>query len=439
MITAKLLIAAYAVLIALPPALALGFGDARTEEFNLLEDLGKVFALMGVTILLLQPILAARIKWLERPFGQDMLIRFHRNMAILALVLLAAHPVLIAAGKDAWFLLYSMDLPWKVLAGRLALILLALTAVAGLAFQKLPLTFERWRLGHDLGSLALLAVLMAHVMAISDNVRESPLVAIFPALFAVSLGLLFWQRIARPGLLARKAWSVTKVTPETGDVTSITLAPYPGKGFSHLPGQFAFVTLMRGRGLPQEEHHFTITSPPGRGGAITCTIKACGDFTRTIRQTRPGDAAAVHGPFGRFSHVLRPEEKRLVFIAGGIGVTPIMGMLRGMRQAGQWRPCTLLFANKSEKDIVFKVELDAMAADLPGFKVVHVLSRPGEGWTGETGRIDAETIKRHATPFTPDTGWYLCGPEGLTASAMKSLSAMGVCPCRMHREIFRFI
>lgn len=439
MIAGKLLIATYATLLALPPALALGLGEGMTEEFNLFEDLGKAFALIGVMILLLQPILAARLKWMERPFGQDMLIRFHRNMAVLALFLLAAHPVLLAAGKDAWLLLYSMDLPWYVLAGRAALILLALTAVAGLAFQKLPLTFERWRMGHDLGAPVLLTVFMAHVMIISGNVRETPLVVIFPALFAVSIGVLVWQRIARPGLLAREAWSVQAVTQETHDVTSITLAPYPGKAFSHLPGQFVFVTLMRGRGLPQEEHHFTISSPPGLDGIISCTIKASGDFTRTIKQTRPGDAVAVHGPFGRFSHVLLPEEKRLVFIAGGIGITPIMGMLRSMRQAGQWRPSTLLYANKNEKDIVFKNELDTLALELPGLKVVHVLSKPGEGWTGETGRIDAEMIKRHATPFTPDTGWYLCGPEGLTGSAMKSLSAMGVCACRIHREIFRFL
>jgi len=438
-ITDKLLIAAYALLLALPPALALGFGDARTEEFNLLEDLGKVFALMGVTILLLQPILAARIKWLERPFGQDMLIRFHRNMAVVALGLLASHPLLIAAGEDKWFILYSIDLPWYVFAGRAALLFTFFTVAGSLAFRKLPLSFERWRLVHGLAAPLTFLLFMSHVMVISDNVRQSPIVVILPALFAVSVAVLLWHRVLRPARLAREAWSVKAVAPEARDVTSITLAPYPGAGFSHLPGQFAFVTLMRGRGLPVEEHHFTISSPPGPDKAIRMTIKASGDFTRTIRQTRPGDLAAVDGPYGRFSHVLHPDEKRLVFIAAGIGITPIMGMLASMRQAGAFRPSTLIYANREEQDIALRSELDELAEELPGLKLVHVLSRPVDGWTGEKGRIGPELIKRHAFPITPDTGWYLCGPEAMTNSVMATLSAMGVARERMHREIFHFI
>jgi ferredoxin-NADP reductase len=196
---------------------------------------------------------------------------------------------------------------------------------------------------------------------------------------------------------------------------------------------------MRGRGLPEEEHHFTISSAPNPNGAVTSTIRNIGDFTATVCDTKPGDSARVHGPFGRFSHTLHPEEKRVVFIAGGIGITPVMSMLRHMRDVGWPKPALLIYANSSRDKIVFRDEIDAMHENINGFKAVHVLSRPDDGWEGETGHVDRELIERHAAPFTPDTGWYLCGPQGLMESAISDLEALGVPEKRMHREIFRFI
>jgi predicted ferric reductase len=441
MIRGRLLIAAYALVLSVPPALVLGFGGGHGhehEEANFVLSLGKAFALEGAVILLLQPILAARFKWLERPFGQDMVIRFHRNMAILAACLLILHPVLVAAGEDAWFILTSIELPWYVWAGKIALLLLLANAALSLGFKRLPYSFETWRLGHDVLGPAMLAVLLAHALAIGPDVQNTPLVVFFPALFAVSAGLFVWHRILRPAHLARFPWTVTNVEAETEEVTSITMAPYPGAGYAHLPGQFHFIKLLRGRGLPEEEHHFTISSAPNSNGTVTSTIKSSGDFTSTVRETKPGDQAVVHGPFGRFSNLVHPEEKRLVFIAGGIGVTPVMSMLRDMRDNNRQRPATLIYANRHEEEIVFRKELDSLAGELPNFEVVHVLSRPNDAWAGESGHVDADLIKRHTT-FTDDTGWYLCGPEGLIDAVISALESMGVPKNRMHREIFRFI
>jgi ferredoxin-NADP reductase len=107
------------------------------------------------------------------------------------------------------------------------------------------------------------------------------------------------------------------------------------------------------------------------------TIKESGDFTSTIGRIKPGDLAAVHGPFGRFSHALHPECDDLVFVAAGIGITPLMSMLRYMRDRGERHRVLLVYANRGTADIVFRSELDLIeSGGFPALKTIHVLSRP---------------------------------------------------------------
>lgn len=113
-----------------------------------------------------------------------------------------------------------------------------------------------------------------------------------------------------------------------------------------------------------------------------------GDFTSTIKETRAGDRAAVHGAFGRFSYALHPEERDLVFIAGGIGITPLISMLRHMRDTRDDRSVLLFYANPAEDRIVLRRELEEIENGRhPMLKLVHALSHPDEGWSGERGQI----------------------------------------------------
>ena len=162
-----------------------------------------------------------------------------------------------------------------------------------------------------------------------------------------------------------------------------------------MPGQFQFVTFLASEGLPAEEHHFTIASSPALAGSHTSTIKASGDFTAQIDKVKPGDPVAIEAPFGRFSHVFYPESQDLVFIAGGIGITPLMSNLRHMRDTGTRRRVLLLYVNRGEADIVFKEELDHMAGkEAPQLEIVHVLTQPGSNGQGESGRLDREKLSR---------------------------------------------
>jgi ferredoxin-NADP reductase len=137
---------------------------------------------------------------------------------------------------------------------------------------------------------------------------------------------------------------------------------------------------------------------------------------------------------------LHPDEKDLVFIAGGIGITPLMGMLRHMRDTKSTLPVLLFYANKDEEEITFHTELaEIERGTYPKLKVVHCLSSPAKGWKGETGRIDRERIERWCGKTIKEKAFYICGPPGLLESTIANLRALGVPDGRMHIEIFSFL
>jgi predicted ferric reductase len=437
MVGALLRIFLYTTLVLLPVVAASFLGES-TPGF--LHEAAKNMALAGFTILVLQVVLAARIKWIERAFGFDILVRFHQHMAVFALLMLLIHPLLLAWSGGGWRLLIGLDLPWYIWAGKATLLLLVLNAVASLYRRRLRLTFGQWRSLHAVTGPLIIAAAFAHSWVVGDDLETSTLRTIWAVMLCAAVPVFLYHKFYRPLRLKSRAFRVVEVQPEAEDVHTVKMAPPEGEDVpDYLPGQFHFITFYRGRGLPVEEHHWTISSPPTEKGFVSSTIKSLGDFTSTIWMTRPGDRAAVHSAFGRFSYLLHPEERDLVFVAGGIGITPLMSMLRHMRDTGDDRSVLLLYANRTEEQIVFRKELDAIeTGDHPDLRVVHVLSRPGEGWQGETGHIDRDRIAHHCGE-TEGKVFYICGPPALRESAISGLRELGVPDRALRLEIFSFL
>lgn len=413
----------------------------HTTPEGVIYQAGRHFALLGIMILALQAILAARIKWIEKPFGLDILIRFHKHMAIFSAALLLLHPLLLAAGGAGWRLIIGLDVPWYIWLGKAALILLL--ANAALSHYQLPLKvkFETWRTVHDILGPVIIVSAFVHSWIVGDDLETAALKALWILMAALAVLVFAHHRFARPYRLKSNPWQIAEVREETKDVWTVKLAPPEGrKIYDYLPGQFHFVTFYRERNLPQEEHHWTISSSPTEKGYVASTIKALGDFTATMGETRVGDKAAVHGAFGRFSYVLHPEEGDLVFLAGGIGITPLMSMLRHMRDRRDTRSVLLLYANKKEQRIVFRDELcEIEKGKFPRLKVIHVLSDPEEGWTGETGRVNPEKIQRFCGKDLSGKIFYVCGPPGMIKTVIAGLENLGVPDRRIRLEIFSFL
>ena len=411
------------------------------EPGGIITDVGRNFALTGFMILVLQFLIAARVKWIEKAFGLDILLRFHKYIAVSALCLLLIHPLLLAQGVYGWELIYSLNQPWPIWAGRIALIMLIGIVLISIYQVKISLSFEKWRFGHNISAPAILILGFIHSWYIGVDLELVQVQIIWVVALILAIIVFVYHRIIRPKLLKRKAYTVKEVIPETGDVWTVKMTPPEGRKIEeYMPGQFHFLTFFRDPTLPVEEHHWTISSSPAQKDFISSTIKAIGDFTSTIGQTRPGDTVAVHGSFGRFSHMFHPEDKDLVFLVGGIGITPVMAMLRYMRDTRDNRSVLLMYANRSEDQIVFRDELDEMAKGKhPDLTLVHVLSRPDEKWEGEKGHMDREKIEKYCGRDLQEKTFYICGPLKMSEKLIAVLLDMGIPKKRMRREIFSFI
>jgi predicted ferric reductase len=404
-----------------------------TSDHTRTQEVGIGCAAVGLAILALQLVITARLRWVEAPFGLDVLLVFHRVMALLATAALLAHPVLLAWGEQ-WPLLMGLRVPWAIWVGRASLTLLLAQVLVSLSRRIVRLPHERWRRLHNVFAPTILGLGYIHILAGSDDAHGGGLV-VWSALMALAFGCWLYSLVVRPRLLLRRPFRVMEVKPEAPHVWTLTLKAHTKRPFLFVPGQFQFLRL-HGAEVSAEEHPFSIASSPTRPGWISVTIKESGDFTARIGRVRPGDGATVHGPFGRFSHTLHPGQGRLVFVAAGVGITPFMSMLRYMRDRREPLSVLLVYASRSPADVVFADELQAIeAGGFPKLRVVHVLSGASASWVGETGRLDAERLAR-LSGGVEGRAFYLCCPPSMMAGLARGLRRMGVHPSRIHTDQF---
>ena len=411
------LIFCYLLLLAAPSSLTLLCAEDWPGQDPIVRT-GTVLLLIVFPVLALQPVLSARLRVLDRSFGLDTVYLFHKIMGMTAGATILCSVVFQAAGVR----------PWTFLGIASAVLLFAVVLTAFL-FQELRMSYEAWRRLHNVLVLAALTAVFVQAFLAVPRTGMRTVLALY---YAAGAAAYLHHRILGPITRQKYLYRVDSVEQVTHNVWNLTLKPPENRErFDFLPGQFQFLTFDQGRG---EEHPFTISSSPALPGAHTATIKASGDFTKGIGKVRPGALLAVQAPFGRFSYLLHPEENEIIFIAGGIGITPVISMLRHMRDSAADKDVQLLYANNTEDDIVFRNELEELASrKTPHLRVTHVLSRPDAGWTGERGHIDWPMIEKYVGKDARAKAYYLCGPPPLMHALTTTLLEHGV-PSRQVRS-----
>jgi len=236
-----------------------------------------------------------------------------------------------------------------------------------------------------------------------------------------------------------KTWKVKRTERESEDVTSVFLdAPDKDSFRERKAGQFATIRVMGPEGW-SEPHPFTISCSP-EDKELRLTIKRAGDFTSAIQSIEPGSEVMFQGPFGRFLEGIDDQEE-IVFIAGGVGITPFLSALRHFRDTDAPNRVTLFWANKTLDDAFNRGELEDMTRHMD-LRVVHVLSREdpprhseAEGRVRfEKGHICRETLQRHT--ISPTAAFYLCGPPKMQEHVIEALKHCGVDQDKVHCEGF---
>ncbi|MBW3560059.1 MAG: oxidoreductase, partial [Proteobacteria bacterium] len=162
-----------------------------------------------------------------------------------------------------------------------------------------------------------------------------------------------------------------------------------------------------------------------------------GDFTATIKAVEPGEVVYLDAPYGVFS-IDRHPAPGYGFVVGGIGITPVMSMLRSMSARGDRRPLWLFYGSASEDEIVYREEIDAMRERL-ALTVVHILEKPSDAWSGETGFVTREILARHLPGNRAALRYFLCGPTPMIAAAERALRELGVPADHMQSELFELV
>jgi predicted ferric reductase len=389
-------------------------------------------AMMGV-----QFFLTARFRRATAPYGIDLIYFFHRYLAVIALLLVLAHAAIAIVVNPVFMRAFDpFRAPRHLFAGVLSAGALIALVASSLWRKQIRFGYDAWRVTHVVLAIAAAGLAVVHVHGVDYYVAAPWAFRVWAFIVSTWVAVVLHVRLVKPWRLYTRPYRVASVTAERGSAWTVAVEPVGHGGFTFEPGQFAWLTL-RHSPFAMREHPFSISSAPQADGRLEFTIKELGDFTRTIGQIAPGETAYVDGPYGAFS-VDRYRAPGCVFIGGGIGMAPLMSMLRALAARGDRRPHLLFVANSRWERSTFREAVAGLAGQLD-LRVVHVLEEPPEGWTGETGYVTREMLERHLSGDRADLQYFVCGPQPMIDAIERALYQLGVPLERSHSELFDLV
>jgi predicted ferric reductase len=378
---------------------------------------GAAFGLAAMSAIALQGALAGGARSARSPFAASFVLRAHRRIGLLALGLVVAHiALLVVSDPGTLALLAFPSAPWRAQAGAVGLVGLLGLCATSLWRRPLRLPYGAWRAGHLALAGAVAGGTCAHVVGVAAHLRVPALAWAALASLALALAAALHLRVVRPRAVAARPYRVRALRPERGGATTLELEADGHAGHAFRPGQFAWLRL---DGVPCSlgERPFSVASSASRTATPAFTLRARPATAARLRALAVGDRVLLDGPHGGL-RAARPDAG-WVLVAGGIGITPVMSLLRTLADAGDRRPLLLVYASSRWEDVTFREEIAALEAQL-ALTVVHALSeRLG-------GRLDPRSLAALLPPDAPQRNALVCGPPGLVAVARRGLALAGV-------------
>lgn len=401
---------------------------------NSLLSIGRLVGLLAMNLILLQLILIGRVKWVETVFGLDKLSRLHRWNGHIILVLILLHPFLIILShsliNQTTFLSQWADflLHWRfVILAFLGWLLLLLTIGLSITIVRKRLKYETWWYVHFLNYAVILLVFW-HQLQFTPEAFDPWFKTYWWAIYIFAFANLVWFRLV---MMLYKSYKydfrVSRVVDE-GVATSVYMKSKHMDEFKVKAGQFMFYSFYQ-KGFRGEKHPFSFSMMP-KNDEIRFTAKRVGDYTNKLPGLEVGQRVLIDGPHGSFTEDKITRDK-LLFIAGGSGITPIRALLESL---GDRHPDKiLLYSNKTRADIMLGDELEELSKQY-GFKIVNILSDE-EAAGYEHGRLDQSTLAR-LVPDLANRDVLLCGPPAMMDALKPALLNLGLPKRHLHWERF---
>jgi len=237
---------------------------------------------------------------------------------------------------------------------------------------------------------------------------------------------------------------IAKINRETSDSVSITFdVPSLMAGqYQYKAGQYlTFSAIIDGE---EVRRSYSMSSSPVTGEQITIAVKEVegGKMSTYLnRNVKEGDVMDIMPPMGKF--VLEPSASaanHYFLFGGGSGITPLISIAKTALQEEPNSQCYLVYANRDEDSIIFKDEIDALAATYDNFKVIYTLDNPKGAWMGHRGFLTKETVSEIARQELglnyPVAQYYTCGPSPMMDVVVEGLKTIGVRDENINTEYF---
>lgn len=416
------------------PSLYLAFTVEAELWFDWRYNGAQLAGFMGAGLLMMQLILASRWAWLDRVVGFDKLTRVHKWAGIIGLSLILVHVLGISwyyygFGLDVLLEFIKPGLRWETL-GMVSLDLMVITILITIFYRRWHIPYHWWKRIHFLMYVGIIGGIV-HSTFLGSHLVAGFLRWYWLTLAGLALASLLHRRIVVP--LMAKPYRLAGHEVIAGSVHHLTLEPIKGAKLQHAPGQFGFIQP-HSKGLSREWHPFTISSASS-DAVLNFSIKDSGDWTHRLDQLTVGDTVKVEGAYGGFTYQRLPaNDLGYVFIAGGIGITPLRSMMRQLLMyEDSQRPMTLLYNGRSKQDLAFKEEFDALAKAHSNFKTVYITSQ--EKCELRHGRVDQACLQEEIKNLTQQH-YFICGPKPMMRAVRKTLNELGVPSDSIHFEEF---
>ena len=219
-------------------------------------------------------------------------------------------------------------------------------------------------------------------------------------------------------------YTLTGIEADTHDTKTFRFGLPSDATLDMLPGDFLYVhATLDGKTIKRA---YTPSSLPGSTGFFDLTVKRyeSGVVSKYLHDQRIGNTVLMSGP-NPGGHWIDGMAKRVGFIAGGTGITPMISIIRWILTKRLDAELFVIFANKTEADIIFRQEWERNLREYPNFHCHHVLEQPPTGWAQGIGRVTTDVLRGHLPPPGPDTCVFLCGPPPMVDTLETTLKELG--------------
>lgn len=398
---------------------------------GLLNYLGRLTGILGLSTLLMAAILCCRVPGFDRPFGGlTKMWKLHHQLGAAAFLLLLAHPLLLAFAAAEVSLAAAVATLTPTSAGLwlgwVALVLMMIFLAPSFAFFGPP-DYQRWKWLHRLSGPAIILALVHTALLV--RTLPTPWDSVIWAVYVLAAVGALGYRFVFSRVRGRQPYQVMQVERPANNVVELGLQAENAR-LDYEAGQFVYLTpldkaLENGYG---EEHPYTLSSAPDEP-LLRIAIKDLGDASRAIQSIAVGSQVRVEGPYGGFFP--RGQLGPSLWIAGGIGITPFLGKVRELARREDAGDVHLVYCVQDESRALFLEELSGYAQALPGFHLsMHYFYREGPLDEAFLKRVCGDMAEREA---------FVCGPTPLLTCARRVLLDAGVSASRITTEEFELL